>query len=125
MKNYLEYFKEEEIDKDSIDIQEDSSEENEEEYNTQELIDYLKDNRATNRDMRAEFAKTIFELALSSDPEARKFIKKVSSFCAYYGDDGQISQEEWQKLNNSESLEEDIQVPFTNKTKLTEYKFKR
>ena len=69
---------------------------------TKKLIKYLKDNRASNADARADFAKTIFELALSSDPVARKFIRKLSQFCAYWGDDDSISEDEWKKLNNSE-----------------------
>lgn len=91
----------------------------------QEWIEYLKNNRANNADGRAEFAKTIFQLALSSDKEARKFIKKISMFCQFYGDDYQISQDEWQKLNNSEGLVENknLEENFTNK--LTEYVFSR
>jgi len=83
--------------------EEDESED--EAQKAQELIVYLKNNRAGNADARADFAKTIFELALSSDPSARKFIRKVSQFCKYWGDDGTITEDEWKKLNNSESEE--------------------
>lgn len=70
----------------------------------EKLIKYLKDNRANNEDARAEFAKIVFELALSYSPIARKFVKKLSQFCEYWGDDSYISEEEWHKLNNSEEL---------------------
>lgn len=102
MKDYLEYFKEDIVEDNLANNSENSNEE--ESDNTQELINYLKDNRASNRESRAEFAKKIFELALSSNPEARKFIKKVSMFCSFYGDDYSISEDEWKKLNNSEEI---------------------
>jgi hypothetical protein len=65
-------------------------------------IRWLKDNRANNYDARVEFAKNIFQLALSSDRDARKFIRKLSQFASFWEMDHEISTEEWQKLNNSE-----------------------
>jgi hypothetical protein len=65
------------------------------------LIKQLRLDSHSNKEMRAEFAKIIFQIALSSDPYARKFIKKLSDFCGYWENDNMIDEDEWHKLNNS------------------------
>ena len=71
----------------------------------QKLIKYLKNNKFGNKDARAEFAKIIFQLALSSDKKARKLIQKVGDFISYWEEDEFISEDEWKKLNNSVYLD--------------------
>lgn len=94
MERYIKHFKEQDAE---IDDQKEF-----EEKQAQKLIKYLTNTTASNYDTRVEFAKTIFQLSLSSSKEARKFIKQLSIFCRYWGDDNYISEEEWHKLNNSE-----------------------
>jgi len=65
------------------------------------LIKQLKVDKHSNKEARAEFAKLMFQICLSSDSYARKFIKKLSDFVSYYEDDSMISEEEWHKLNNT------------------------
>ena len=92
---YIRHFTEQE-DSDNNDIKEFEAKQ------AKKSIKWLKDNRANNYDARVEFAKNIFQLSLSSNRDARKFIKKLSQFCDYYGDDFYIDENEWHKLNNSE-----------------------
>jgi hypothetical protein len=68
----------------------------------QKIIKSLSLNKARNYDARIDFATKIFQLAASSNAEARKFVNKCMSFANFYGDDQMISEEEWRKLNNSE-----------------------
>ena len=91
---YTKKFNEEEID----DLQ--LKKELEAKY-VRKLIKQLKVDRHSNKEARAEFAKLIFQIALSSDPYARKFIGKLSSFASYWENDEMISEEEWHKLNNT------------------------
>lgn len=65
------------------------------------LIKQLKVDKHSNKEARAEFAKLMFQICLSSDPYARKFIGKVSAFISYWEDDNMISEDEWHKLNNT------------------------
>lgn len=65
------------------------------------LIKQLKVDKHSNKEARAEFAKLMFQICLSSDPYARKFVSKLSSFIFFWEDDNMISEEEWRKLNNT------------------------
>jgi len=65
------------------------------------LIKQLKVDSHSNKEARAEFAKLMFQICLSSDPFARKFIKKISDFISYFEEDFYISEEDWRKLNNT------------------------
>ncbi|OQA65299.1 MAG: hypothetical protein BWY36_00997 [Candidatus Diapherotrites archaeon ADurb.Bin253] len=73
----------------------------------QKLLKSFKNNSSRNKDARAEFAKNIFQLSLSSCIEARKFISKCMDFAAMYGDDFYIDEEEWRKLNNTDKLDDE------------------
>lgn len=68
------------------------------------LIKRLKNEKFNNKDQRAEFAKIIFQLALSSVPKARKLISKLGDFISYWELDNFISEDEWRKLNNTSDL---------------------
>lgn len=78
------------------------------------LIKRLQNETFRNKAQRAEFAKIVFQLALSSNPKARKLIYKVGSFISYYENDGMISEDEWRKLNNTDNI---MSESTTNKDK--------
>lgn len=71
------------------------------------LIKRLQNETFRNKSQRAEFAKIIFQLALSSNPKARKLIYKIGSFVNFWENDYMISEEEWRKLNNTINIEEE------------------
>ena len=71
------------------------------------IIKSLSSSKSRNYDARIDFATKIFQLATSSNIEARRFVNKCMSFANFWGDDEMISEEEWRKLNNSETEEEE------------------
>jgi len=48
------------------------------------IINQLKNDNFGNEDQRKKFLQLITKLAISSDKEARKFIKAIGNFCSDY-----------------------------------------
>lgn len=72
----------------------------EDEKQVLKLIKRLKIEDFNNREQRLEFSKIIMQLAMSSNPKARKLISKLGKFLTYWQNDEYISEDEWHSLND-------------------------
>lgn len=100
LKKWKSLYEADEKDLEALQIEKDK-----EAKNVQKLIKQMKSSTATNKDARAEFAKNIFQLSLSSDPFAKTLIKKMILFIQYFGEDLYLDEDEWRKLNNTDKLD--------------------